>query len=41
MCIRDRYCPDCNVAVEPQNTDQIVARLLREHRGVHLSLIHI
>src|SRR5690606_13022353 len=26
-----QYCPDCNVAVEPQNADQIVARLMREH----------
>ena len=34
-----QYCPDCNVAVEPQNTDQIVARLLREHRGVHIGLL--
>ncbi|WBX89298.1 excinuclease ABC subunit UvrA [Achromobacter mucicolens] len=34
-----QYCPDCNVAVEPQNTDQIVARLLREHKGVHIGLL--
>ncbi|HEY9274469.1 excinuclease ABC subunit UvrA [Achromobacter sp.] len=34
-----QYCPDCNVAVEPQNTDQIVARLLREHRGEHIGLL--
>ena len=25
--------------MEPQNTDQIVARLLREHRGVHIGLL--
>ncbi|WP_286938810.1 excinuclease ABC subunit UvrA [Achromobacter sp. UBA4530] len=34
-----QYCPDCNVAVEPQNTDQIVARLLREHKGEHIGLL--
>ncbi|WP_338618129.1 excinuclease ABC subunit UvrA [Achromobacter sp. E1] len=34
-----QYCPDCDVAVEPQNTDQIVARLLREHKGVHIGLL--
>ncbi|MDH0093307.1 excinuclease ABC subunit UvrA [Achromobacter mucicolens] len=34
-----QYCPDCTVAVEPQNTDQIVARLLREHKGVHIGLL--
>ena len=34
-----QYCPDCNVAVEPQNSDQIVARLLREHKGVHIGLL--
>ena len=34
-----QYCPDCNVAVEPQNTDQIVARLLRERRGEHIGLL--
>jgi excinuclease ABC subunit A len=34
-----QYCPDCEVAVEPQNTDQIVARLLREHKGKHIGLL--
>ena len=34
-----QYCPDCNVAVEPQNTDQIVARLLRERKGEHIGLL--
>ena len=34
-----QYCPDCNVAVEPQNADQIVARLLREHKGEHIGLL--
>src|SRR3546814_14906896 len=34
-----QYCPDCHVAVEPQNADQIVARLLREHKGRHIGLL--
>ena len=34
-----QYCPDCQVAVEPQNADQIVARLLREHKGQHIGLL--
>ncbi len=34
-----QYCPDCNVAVEPQNSDQIVARLLRDHKGQHIGLL--
>ena len=34
-----QYCPDCQVAVEPQNADQIVARLLREHKGRHIGLL--
>ena len=34
-----QYCPDCNVPVEPQTADQIVARLLREHKGEHVGLL--
>jgi len=34
-----QYCPDCQVAVEPQTADQIVARLLREHRGEHIGVL--
>ncbi len=34
-----QFCPDCQVPVEPQNTEQIVARLLREHKGRHLGLL--
>ena len=28
-----QHCPDCAVPIEPQTTDSIVARLLREHRN--------
>ncbi|MVW77410.1 excinuclease ABC subunit UvrA [Bordetella sp. 02P26C-1] len=34
-----QYCPDCQIPVEPQNADQIVARLLREHAGEHIGLL--
>ncbi|KDD19901.1 excinuclease ABC subunit UvrA [Bordetella bronchiseptica] len=34
-----QHCPDCKVAVEPQNADQIVARLLREHKGQHIGVL--
>ncbi|MGN6579466.1 MAG: excinuclease ABC subunit UvrA [Bordetella sp.] len=34
-----QYCPDDHVPVEPQTADQIVARLLREHKGVHIGLL--
>ena len=34
-----QYCPDCNVPVEPQNADQIVARLMRERKGEHIGLL--
>ena len=30
-----QYCPDCNVAVEPQNTDQIVAAAARAQGRAH------
>ena len=28
-----QYCPDCNVAIEPQSFDAIAARILRDYRG--------
>ncbi|HUF20651.1 MAG TPA: excinuclease ABC subunit UvrA [Burkholderiales bacterium] len=34
-----QYCPDCNVAIEPQSEDAIAARLLREYRGRHIGLL--
>src|SRR3546814_4833982 len=32
-------CSSDLVAVEPQNADQFVARLLREHKGRHIGLL--
>ncbi len=34
-----QYCPDCDVPIEPQSVDVIVARLMREFRGQHIGLL--
>jgi excinuclease ABC subunit A len=34
-----QFCPDCNVPIEPQSADAIVARILREHRGRRIGLL--
>ncbi len=34
-----QMCPDCNVAVEPQKPDQIVAQILREYKGRHIGVL--
>jgi excinuclease ABC subunit A len=34
-----QYCPDCQVAIEPQSPASIAARLLREYRGLSLALL--
>ena len=39
MKLGTQMCPDCHVSVEPQNTDQIVARILREHAGQHIGVL--
>ncbi|KPK53379.1 MAG: excinuclease ABC subunit A, partial [Thiotrichales bacterium SG8_50] len=33
-----QYCPDCNVPIEAQSTETILARLLREYRGQTISV---
>ena len=34
-----QYCPDCQVPIEPQSADSIVALLLRETRGRRIELL--
>src|SRR5882762_1203535 len=34
-----QYCPDCNVAIEPQSTASIAARLLRDYKGQRIALL--
>ena len=39
MKLGTQMCPSCQVSVEPQNTDLIVARILREHAGQHIGVL--
>ena len=34
-----QYCPDCNVAIEPQSAASIAARLLRDFKGQRIALL--
>ncbi|MFA5487879.1 MAG: excinuclease ABC subunit UvrA [Candidimonas sp.] len=34
-----QMCPKCQVPVEPQRAEQIVAQLMREHKGTHIGLL--
>ena len=34
-----QYCPDCDVAIEPQSTASIAARLLRDYKGKRIALL--
>ncbi|MEZ5657718.1 MAG: excinuclease ABC subunit UvrA [Burkholderiaceae bacterium] len=34
-----QYCPDCQVPIEPQDFERIVARIGREYRGRHIGLL--
>lgn len=39
MKLGRQMCPTCHVSVEPQSADQIVARILRDHKGQHIGLM--
>jgi excinuclease ABC subunit A len=34
-----QMCPDCQLPVQPQTTDQIVAQISRNHRGSHVGIL--
>ena len=34
-----QYCPECDVPIEPQSIDAIVARLMKERRGEKIALL--
>ncbi|RTZ39171.1 excinuclease ABC subunit A [Candidimonas sp. SYP-B2681] len=34
-----QMCPTCNVPVEPQKAEQIVAQLLRDYKGSHIGIL--
>ncbi len=34
-----QYCPGCEVPIEPQSEEAIVARIMREYKGTHVGLL--
>jgi len=34
-----QYCPDCDVAIEPQSIDQIAARIMKQYRNNRIGLL--
>jgi excinuclease ABC subunit A len=34
-----QHCPDCEIPIEPQSFDTILARIMREYRGRHIGLL--
>ncbi|MBS1217527.1 MAG: excinuclease subunit, partial [Proteobacteria bacterium] len=34
-----QYCPDCDVAIEPQSVEQIAARILKDYRNDRIGLL--
>ena len=34
-----QYCPDCNVAIEPQSFEAISARLMKDYRGQRIGIL--
>ncbi len=39
MKLGTQYCPHCDLPVEPQRPDQIVASILQQHAGKHVGLL--
>lgn len=39
MKLGTQMCPICQVSVEPQSADQIVARIMREHKGERIGIM--
>ena len=39
MKLGTQHCPRCNVAIEPQSVEAIVARILRDYRGSRVGLL--
>lgn len=39
MKLGTQHCPDCGVSVEPQSSDQIVAKLIKEFAGQHIGVM--
>jgi excinuclease ABC subunit A len=39
MKLGTQFCPDCNVAIEPQSVEAIAAQILRDYRGSRVGLL--
>ena len=39
MKLGTQMCPQCQVSVEPQSADQIVGRIMRDHKGQRIGLL--
>ena len=39
MKLGTQYCPQCQVPVEPQSAEQILAQIMREHHGEHIGIL--
>ena len=39
MKLGTQMCPTCQVSVEPQSADQIVARIMRDHKGERIGIL--
>ncbi|NYT22816.1 excinuclease ABC subunit UvrA [Alcaligenaceae bacterium] len=39
MKLGTQYCPHCDIAVEPQRAEQIVAHILQQHDGRHIGVL--
>jgi len=39
MKLGTQYCPQCNVAIEPQSVEAIAARVVRDYRGSRVGLL--
>ncbi len=39
MKLGTQYCPHCDIPVEPQRVDQIVAHILHQHAGRHIGVL--
>ena len=39
MKLGTQYCPDCNVAIEPQSFDAVAAQVMRDYRGQSIGVL--
>ena len=39
MKLGTQYCPNCDIPVEPQRAEQIVAHIMQQHKGRHIGVL--